>query len=582
MNIRNKAAILLLILLLVYNFSFWGEKMGLNLLIFLFLSSITMILLNDENLKNRNVILSLLASLYSSAMVVVNNSGFAVTAAIFSFAIFMGFIHQPKLKTVFSALLTSMSDLIIFPYNIFTEIKYFAGRSKPVRLIFRLAAIMLIPAIVFTVFYSIYAYSNPVFNDYSVTFWDTIWKYIHEVFINYPVLRFFYIFFGLILITGFIYNRNISAFAELDGSFLDFLKRDKAFKTHSRSKPTPKRHLLFEAVSYMFKPTTLKLETRIGVVLIVMTNALLLLLNYIDLNFTWLGFDPAKIDNLAYHVHNGTYLLIFSILLSMAILLYFFRGSQNFFSGSKLLRYGAYLWIAQNAFMALSVVLRNLYYIEYYYALSYKRIGVMIFILLTLTGLVTMLLKISQKRTTYWLLKVNSTAAFCALLLMASFSWDKTIAEFNLSNPDKSKIDIEYLFRLSDDVLPVLDKNKDVINRTYLEYGFMFSDELNGLPVYNSKVKRFIEEQQRYSWLSWNLPDSETLRYYTDQGIDKYLLNEKPLKKVDRNDLITVPEPDHMLKPDNVPQNEIRSEEKRSGDPKIDLVPPVIDSTDTK
>jgi hypothetical protein len=580
MNIRNKASVLLLILLLVYNFSFWGEKIGLNLLIFLFLSSITMILLNDENLKSRNVILSLLASLYSSAMVVVNNSGFSVTAAFFSFAIFMGFIHQPKLKTVFSALLTSMADLIIFPYNVFIEIKYFAGRSKPVRLIFRLAAIMLIPAIVFTVFYSIYAYSNPVFYDYSVTFWDTIWKYIHEIFVNYPVLRFFYIFFGLILITGFIYNRNISAFAELDGSFLDFLKRDKFFKTHSRSKPTPKRHLLFEAVSYRFKPTTLKLETRIGIVLVVMTNALLLLLNYIDLNFTWLGFDTAKVDNLAYHVHNGTYLLIFSIMLSMAILLYFFRGSQNFFSGSKFLRYGAYLWIAQNAFMALSVVLRNLYYIEYYYALSYKRIGVMIFILLTLTGLVTMLLKISQKRTTYWLLKVNSTAAFCALLLMASFSWDKTIAEFNLSNPDKNKIDLEYLFRLSDDVLPVLDKNKDVINRPYLEYGFMFSDELNGLAVYKSKVNRFIREQQRYSWLSWNLPDSETMRYYSDQGIEKFLIRENPSKEILIDEIKTEPLPVPL--PENNQQNEIRAEEKRSGDPKIDLGPPVNDSNNVK
>jgi hypothetical protein len=253
-----------------------------------------------------------------------------------------------------------------------------------------------------------------------------------------------------------------------------------------------------------------------GLIFVFMMNALLALLNIIDIQFTWTGFDPSKIDNLAYYVHNGTYLLIFSILMSMALLLYFFRGNQNFYSKNKLLKFGAYLWIAQNGFMAVSVALRNLYYIEYYYALSYKRIGVMIFLLLTLIGLVTMWAKIYSKRTTYWLLKVNSAAAFVVLLLMSSYSWDIAIAEFNLSNPDRSSVDVEYLLRLSDDILPVLDKHRDVLDQGYYT-GSCFSDvPQNWLVSYNEKVTNFFREHEGYSWLSWNMADHNTLKYYSE------------------------------------------------------------------
>ncbi len=254
---------------------------------------------------------------------------------------------------------------------------------------------------------------------------------------------------------------------------------------------------MYTMFSYRFKFNTLKVETKMGIVLLVMMNALLVLLNIIDVQVTWLGFDASSIDNLAYYVHEGTYYLIFSILLSMAILLVIFRGSQNYLASNKTLKFLAYGWIVQNAFMAISVALRNVYYIDYYYALSFKRIGVMIFIILTLFGLGTMAVKIYGKKTTFWLLKINSTAAVIMLLVMSSFSWDRTIAEFNLMNPDKESIDIEYLLRLNDDALPILDKHKDLLDKDYLKYSFIFSEYSNGLEVYNNRVMDFSDEQEK-------------------------------------------------------------------------------------
>lgn len=564
-----------IILLVVFNFLFWGEKLGVNLFIFFFLGIISMIMLNEDNIKNKNVITSLFALLFSLGMVIVNNSFYSKFSSVICFMIFTGFIHQPALKTAYNAVFTAAADFVIFPYNVYSELKYSATKFKPVRVFLKFSRLALIPVIFFVIFYAIYAYSNPVFNSYSVSFWDTIGKYLYDIFINYPLLRFFYLLFGLMIIMAFIYNRSIRIFSEVDNAYHDTLQRSKVFKVHSRTKPVVKSHLMYTLFSYRFKFNSLKLETKMGIVLLGMMNALLLMLNVIDIQVTWLGFNAGEIENLAYYVHEGTYYLIFSILLSMAILLVIFRGSQNYLAKNRILKFLAYAWLAQNAFMAISVALRNIYYIEFYYALSYKRIGVMIFLLLTLFGLGTMFVKIYARKTTSFLFKINSTAVVAVLLLMSSFSWDKTIAEFNLSNPDRSKIDIDYLLKLSDDALPVLDAHKELLDKEYLQYSFIFSDYTNGLDEYKRRVHRFIAEQKRYSWLSWNLSDRNTLDFYAANEFEKKYPenkrerfnnnlriepktgNEEPALDQRKNDL---------KRDDNVPQEEQRSEPKLKND----------------
>lgn len=563
---RKTIYIFLLILLGIYNFFFWSEKFGVNLFIFLSLCSAAVMWLNGENVKNRNVIISLLAFLYSASMVIVVNSGFSKFAAIITFGIFIGYTHQRQLKTVFNAFLTTVSSLIIFPYHIIEELRLSSGKYKSVRSFFRIVKLAFIPVVLFVIFYSIYAYSNPVFNSYSAAFWDTIGNYLYEVFKDYPILRFFYLLLGLIIIMGVLFNRNIKAFAQIDGKFLDFLSRDKINKTYSVVNPSRKQPLLYQAVNYRFKMNSLKLEYKMGLLFIIMINLLLLFLNIIDIQFTWLGFNTSEVDNLAYYVHNGTYLLIFSIVLSMAILLYFFRSNQNFYQNNKLLKYGAYLWIIQNAFMALSVGLRNLYYIDYYYALSYKRIGVMVYLLLVFAGLVTMYIKINRKKTTFWLLKTNSSALVVVLLLMSSFSWDKTIAEFNLSNPNKDAIDIEYLIRLSDDALPVLDKHKEFLDRDYVKYSFIMSDYYNGLEEYKHKVYMFYSDQNNYSFLSWNLPDHNIKQYYGENGLPykfKPSVENKPKIEIPVPEINAVPRDNEPVIPGDSLNNAPKKETQR-------------------
>ena len=515
---KNKIFVFLVILTLIFNSFFWHEKLGANLIIFIILSSLAVIILNRDSIKSKNVMLVSFAMLYSGGMVVYNNSVFSSFACISSFIVLIGYMHQPQLKTVLSALLTSLGSFLIFPYNVLEEIRLAKNKFRVFAKVLKAAKLASIPVIVFFVFYGIYAYSNPIFNNYSNSFWDWVKQFLNQILIDYPPQRFIFIFFGLFLVTGVLFNRNIRVFLKIDKSFLGVLIRDKYKKLVSKIDDSYEYGRMFKRI-FNFKMTSLKTEYKIGVILIVLVNLLILALNIIDISFVWFGFDSSRVDNLAYFVHEGTYYLIFSILLSMAILLYFFRGNINFYSKNNLLKYGAYLWIVQNGIMAISLMLRNYYYIEYYYALSHKRIGVMIFILFAFIGLITMFIKISGRKTTFYLLKVNSAAVFIVMILMGSFNWDVNIARFNLQNPDKGSIDVEYLFSLSDDVLPVLDEHKDVLNQDfYFRKGWQRYQN-NGQQELETRVKYFMEKQNGYSWLSWNYTDWKTRQYFSNQNI---------------------------------------------------------------
>src|SRR4029078_3225426 len=128
--------------------------------------------------------------------------------------------------------------------------------------------------------------------------------------------------------------------------------------------------------------------------------------NCVDITYVWFGFTYNNDINLSEYVHEGTGLLIFSILLAMVLLLFFFRGNLNFYKQNKWLRAGAYAWLLQNSILAVSVLFRDYYYIQHY-GLAYKRIGVLIFLAMVLMGLITVFIKIQKRKTAYYLLRVN-------------------------------------------------------------------------------------------------------------------------------------------------------------------------------
>ena len=172
-------------------------------------------------------------------------------------------------------------------------------------------------------------------------------------------------------------------------------------------------------------------------------NILLCIVNLVDIQHVWLGYEgglsPIELSN---YVHEGTYLLIASIGFAMGILLYFFRRNINFLPNNSFLKNLSYIWIIQNAILALSVGARNIHYISAY-GLAYKRLGVFIFLVLTIIGLYTMYLKVRDQLTTYFLIQNNTWALYFVMAFLTMIDWDVEITKYNVSAGNPTYIDTE-------------------------------------------------------------------------------------------------------------------------------------------
>jgi hypothetical protein len=242
-----------------------------------------------------------------------------------------------------------------------------------------------------------------------------------------------------------------------------------------------------------------------------MVNALLLAENFIDIKWLWFGFSLPEEFSLKHYVREGTGFLIISILLSMGLLLHYFMRNQNFYPKNQLLKWLSYLWIAQNIILSFSVYMRNSHYIDFH-GLAYKRIGVDVFVILTIIGLITLYYKIRKIKSAYFLVRINTWALYIMIVALSCFNWDVKIAEYNLAHWNKGEIDVDFYLQLSDKALPVIYANLDKVKSqiethknnkvrwiTYLDYDvFMIALE--------NKKNKFLDKYKEHSWLSFNLP----------------------------------------------------------------------------
>jgi len=256
-------------------------------------------------------------------------------------------------------------------------------------------------------------------------------------------------------------------------------------------------------------------------------------LNSIDISTLWFG-NPKLNANFSVELHEGTNALIFSIIMAMMVILYFFSGNINFFSKNRTIRVLAYIWIFQNAFLVISVFLRDYNYIDMH-GLTYKRIGVIVFLLLCTIGLITVYIKVAQKKTLFYLFKTNGLIWYGLLLIFGIVNWDVLIVSYNINNRSSITLDLDHLTEMSDKTLPLLDQNRAVLkkylsNSSYAnDYIVVADTSAVTLPIdtfqrkvnnekhfdqeLNNRIKNFKIRYERTTWLSWNFRDWQTYNY---------------------------------------------------------------------
>ena len=403
----------------------------------------------------------LAGSVLSAGFVAWYGSTVAVLASMASMLLVLGQLNQPGLRLLSNAFLTALSSGWLAGAAVLRAWRRpssKAGLGRPgLRRAWFYGRLLGLPLILLGVFHVLFAAANPVYAELSGRALTVLGEWLSRLLpaISVPHV----LFFGLCLFVtaGALVVVPVYYFADRESRLGEFIHRQRdGVASFGVRRPD------FRTRS--FRSLDLRKEYYVALAVFGLLNALLLIVNGIDISGLWFGFVPAPGFDLTQFVHEGTYVLIASILLAASIMLWFFRRNLNFYApGLRWLRAGATLWLAQNAVLAISVGLRNYYYI-YYTGLAYKRIGVCFFLLLTLFGLGTVLLKIWQRRSAFSLFRLNAWAAYAVLLMLAAGNWESWIVRYNLQARFPS-LDIGFLLAMPDRVLPVLLERQAVLNQ---------------------------------------------------------------------------------------------------------------------
>ncbi|MBI2966434.1 MAG: DUF4173 domain-containing protein [Bacteroidetes bacterium] len=474
---------------IIFTLLFHRQAPGINLLIFEFLFLYRLVVTKEFPVDKKYSRLLGFGLIWTSLFTIITNSCFSFNVNLLVLFIFTGVLIYPDAKSLATSLSLSITNLVNAVFRLWSSITGIDLNGRKTEFYILRARIFLIPAIIIIFFIIIYKESNPLFD-------NMVYRIVKEI-------KYIFNEFDFLIILTFLIGIFISGFLLLRTGDSQVIDAD----LHSDDQLTRNK----KVKSGIFSMTALKEESHAGIFLLTILNLLLLLLNVMDIRFVWLNFRWEG-QYLKQFVYEGTYLLILSILISIAIVLWFFRGNLNFYSGNRWLRYMSYIWITQNLVLALSVGIRNYWYI-YYFALAYKRIGVIIFLVLTVYGLFSVFIKVYGKKSVFYLIRTNIVSLLVTLMISAAIDWSTVIARYNFNHAHRSFLHLDYLSTLPDHTLPHLDKSLPELHRidAIQKYKFPFEQIYMTPENYHNIISerkiKFRKEWESKSFLSWNLPE---------------------------------------------------------------------------
>ncbi|MGB3075986.1 MAG: DUF4153 domain-containing protein, partial [Chitinophagales bacterium] len=407
-----------LLMATIFYFLFRNETPGINVLIFFLLSSSALAIITPGMLRLPSVKVTFAAALLAAFFIIAFNTDISIISFWILFGVMIGFAHQSRLRSAGSALLTTLFGLITSPLSWWNGLEFIGKSSSRASLLLKYLRLSIVPLLVVFFFFILYSIADQQFDQVSNQLFTYLFDKL-DLFFSYisPDTIIFFIF-SLLISAAILINRDNQLVVRQELLQSNMLWRKK-------SKPTGKSDEI-EWWQLFFRKSmrSLKNEYNRAIMLLIMVNVLLLFVNVVDIKMVWFeNVIAASPYSRSQSLHESTYLLLFSIAIAMCILLFFFRGNINFLRDNKRLQQLSYLWIAQNTFLAFTVAIRNYYYIRDY-GLAYKRIGVIFFLLLILFSLIMLFIKIRDKRSFFYIYKMESWAICALLVLMSCFNWD--------------------------------------------------------------------------------------------------------------------------------------------------------------
>jgi Leucine-rich repeat (LRR) protein len=485
----KKNDIILVIAVAAYSFLFYLQAAGFNFILFNLILISLLAWKNMEIVKNPSWLIIAAGSLISSLFIFLYGNTLSITSNITSLLL-LSAMSFSRDSSLFTGILYSIYSTVASVAFMILDIMDRKKNKPEVKKHNYGQKILLITCglVIILILFFLYRESNPLFKDFT--------KDINLDFISIAWIRFTLI--GFILLYGFFYHRNVRSLYKYDVSIPSKLAN------LSEEENQKKRTRKFMSV---------ETEWKSGLILLVLLNFLIIIVNILDALYLWAGNGLPAGVSFSDSVHQSVGTLIFSIIIAICIILFFFRSEMNFYKKNKTLKAFAFLWIVQNIMMVVSTIYRNQIYISEY-SLTYKRIGVYAYLILAVAGLISTFIKIKGSRSNWYLFRFNGWSFYLVLLLFSGFNWDKVITRYNISH--SKTLDIEYLLYMSDTNIPdllKLDYDKKLIG--YVQSNNLSSGiqaDLNERNYYESityrnylhyKIYKFLNSYQQYGWKSW-------------------------------------------------------------------------------
>ncbi len=460
---------------------FLEEQMGVNTLIFSVVTLAILLWQAPDLTREPGLWAVGGGTLLTALLVVWHNSILTKTVHLLSFTLLIGLVQQRTLRFLWYGFLLGLISLFSSPINMIWSIgKKLRGDWKN---FFRWGQLIILPLIIGSFFFLLYYAAVPSFSRLT----DRLGAWVDGLFFwKAPGEDFWLFVFGMMVAASLLWKSILAIFAA---------KRDRQFGMKVvRKKPSWFR--------IPFSTMGLKKEYLVALIAVNVLNGLLLIVNLSQWAVFFRQWSNLEANQHSQSLHATTELLIFSIILAMGVLLFFFRRNLNFFPNNKILKFSAYLWLIQNGLLALTALFQDVQYVLAF-GMAYYRLWLGFFLLLVIVGLISVYVKIEQKKSIYYLFVTNAWGLYLSFLLISCVNWDVLITRFNIFHAQNEQIDLYFLFHhVSDKNTFLLEKHKDFILEQKHPYYITTEKEFD--ETIRKRRLRLEDKWKTKSWKSWN------------------------------------------------------------------------------
>ena len=392
---------LILVCSLIFTLLFYNESVGVNLAIFgLMLTGIICYFYQDRFTSRSHLVLVITSIL--SCIAFAWYGDFVSFLALALSIIFLQFRTQEnnlKIIQVFPVVfvngITSLGRMLMFT-------QWLPKKEIKNNFAKKLIAYFIIPTIFVGLFFIVYAFGSDHFSDLFTDYYLDV-NFLQLILIS---LLGFYLSFTF-------WNYWIpEAFSDYNSLFGNDFKDEKLIRNQ--------RTFSFLDIDF---------ERRSGEITLALLNGLLLVF-IITYNYEQF-FEVVEKSALSSSTHERVNAVIFSIIMAVGVILFYFKGGFNFDEKAKNLKRLSKIWIFLNGILIFSTIIKNSEYVSFF-GLTYKRLGVYAFLMLAIIGLFFTFLKIVKQKTNGYLVNQMVWYFYGTILLCSFVNWGNLVTNYNI------------------------------------------------------------------------------------------------------------------------------------------------------